>query len=61
MSGFLLKDMLDRFTTKIQNKLTPDRKMWMYSSHDSTLFSFLHSLDISDVRKSAIILFEIDN
>lgn len=51
MSGFLLKDILDRFTSKIQNSLTPDRKLWMYSTHDATVFSFLHSLDISDVRK----------
>lgn len=50
MSGFLLKDILDRFSSKIQNSLSPNRKLWMYSSHDSTVFSFLHSLDISDVR-----------
>lgn len=49
MSGFLLKDILDRFTAKIQNSLTPNRKLWMYSSHDSSVFSFLHALDISDV------------
>ncbi len=51
MSGFLLKNILDRFTAKVENSLTPpDRKLWMYSTHDSTVFSFLHSLDISDVR-----------
>lgn len=54
MTGFLLKDILDRFTSKIQNSLTPDRKLWMYSTHDSTVFSFLHSLNISDVRKLVI-------
>lgn len=50
-SGFLLKDFLDRFTSKIQKTLSPDRKLWVYSTHDSTLFSFLNSLGISDVRK----------
>lgn len=49
-SGFLLKDILDRFTSKTQNTLTPNRKLWMYSTHDLTLFNFLRSLDISDVR-----------
>lgn len=49
MSGFLLKDILDRFTVKTENTLTPNRHLWMYSTHDSTLFSFLQSLDMSDV------------
>ncbi|XP_037048491.1 prostatic acid phosphatase-like [Bradysia coprophila] len=44
--GFFLKDILDRFTSKIQNTLTPNRKMWMYSSHDLTAFSFLRSLKL---------------
>lgn len=48
-SGYLLKDILDRFTSKIQKTLSPDRKFWMYSTHDSVVFSFLQSLDISDV------------
>ncbi|XP_037031472.1 prostatic acid phosphatase-like [Bradysia coprophila] len=47
-SGFLLKDILDRFKSKSNNTLTPNRKMWMFSSHDLTLFSFLRSLDLSD-------------
>ncbi|KAG4066571.1 hypothetical protein HA402_007207 [Bradysia odoriphaga] len=48
--GFFLKDILDRFTSKIQNTLTPNRKMWMYSSHDLTVFSFLRSLKLLEVR-----------
>lgn len=50
-SGFLLKEILDRCTSKIQDELMPNGKMWMYSSHDSALFSFLNSLGISDVTK----------
>lgn len=51
--GFLLKDILDRFTSKIENTLEPpERKLYMYSAHDLTLFNFLNSLGISDVSKS---------
>lgn len=49
-TGFLLKDILDRMTSKAANTLVPDRKLWMYSSHDSTVFGFLNSLGVSDVR-----------
>lgn len=49
MTGFLLKDILDRFTLKTQDSLSPNRKLWMYSSHDLTLFSLLRSLDLLEV------------
>lgn len=43
-SGFLLKDILDRFFNKIQSKLSPDRSLWMYFGHDSTMASMLGAL-----------------
>ncbi|KAG4068617.1 hypothetical protein HA402_004958 [Bradysia odoriphaga] len=61
-SGFLLKDILDRFSAKTNNTLDPNRKMWMYSSHDLTIFSFLRSLGLSDnqfIPLAAALLFEV--
>jgi len=61
-SGFLLKDILDRLTSKVENALAPDRKLWVYSSHDSTVFGFLNSLGISDnkfVGYAATIIVEL--
>lgn len=51
-TGFLLKDILDRLTSKVEKTLSPDRKFWVYSSHDSTVFGFMYSLGISDVCKN---------
>lgn len=36
-AGYLLKDILDRFTDKIERKLQPDRILWMYFAHDVTI------------------------
>lgn len=49
--GFLLKDLLERFTSKAQQSLDPDRKFFIYSTHDFNLFNLLISLDIFDVRQ----------
>lgn len=49
-AGFLLKDLLDRFSSKIQHSLQPDRKFYIYSTHDFNLFNLLISLNIFDVR-----------
>ncbi|XP_037041883.1 lysosomal acid phosphatase-like [Bradysia coprophila] len=46
--GFLLKDILDRLSSKVGKTLDPDRKFWIYSSHDSKVFGFLNSLGVSD-------------
>lgn len=44
-SGFLIKEMLDRFTEKADSKLKPDRSLWLYSAHDLTIIYFLKSID----------------
>lgn len=48
-SGFLLKEIFDRFSNKTQSKLSPDRSLWMYFAHDFTISSMLHSLGMSTV------------
>lgn len=47
--GFLLREMLERFKEKIESKLSPDRSIWMYSAHDTTISMFLNSLGVLEV------------
>lgn len=47
--GFLIKEMLDRFTQKAESKLEPDRSLWIYSGHDTTIAHFLNSFGLFDV------------
>lgn len=44
--GFLLREILDRFSDKIQSKLMPDRKLWFYSGHDLTIVSLLNIMGV---------------
>lgn len=48
-SGFLLKEMVQRFSDKIYEKLKPDRTLWLYSSHESALANMLNSLGMFEV------------
>lgn len=48
-SGYLLKEIFDRFTNKTQSKLEPDRSLWMYFAHDITLTNTLNSLGLFEV------------
>lgn len=48
-SGFLLREMLDRFDDKINSKLSPNRSIWMYSAHDVTLAGVLNTLGLFKV------------
>ncbi|XP_037029689.1 prostatic acid phosphatase-like [Bradysia coprophila] len=61
--GFLLKDILDRFTNKSKSLLEPDRKLWVYSGHDSTIIRLLNSLGILETvpNVSTCVLFEMRN
>lgn len=49
-SGFLLKDMLKRFTQKINATLQPDRSLWLYSAHSITVSLMLNSLGLFKVH-----------
>lgn len=47
-SGFLLKEILDRFKNKTLSSL-PDELMRIYSGHDITIASLLNTLDVFEV------------
>ncbi|XP_030371742.1 prostatic acid phosphatase [Scaptodrosophila lebanonensis] len=44
--GPLLKEIFNRFVDKSQGKLTPDRNMWIYSAHDTTIANVLNGLNM---------------
>lgn len=48
-SGFLLKEMLEHFSQKINSTLEPDRSIWFYSGHDITITNMLNSLRLYEV------------
>lgn len=48
LSGPLLKDMLRGFQTKIEGQMTPNRGIWMYSAHDTTVADLLNILGLFD-------------
>lgn len=48
-SGFLLKEILEHFDHKIKKTLTPDRSVWFYSAHDSTISHLLTGLGLFEV------------
>lgn len=48
-SGFLLKEMLERFSQKVNSTLNPNRSLWLYSAHDYTMTNFLNSLGLYEV------------
>lgn len=45
-SGFLLKEIFDRFTNKSQSTLSPDRSLWMYFGHETTIANMLNTLGL---------------
>lgn len=57
--GFLIQDILDRFSAKIGSTLSPDRNIWIYSGHDTTLAGVLNALQLFEV--SFIFVFFIVN
>lgn len=45
-AGFLLKEILNRFTSKSRSLLQPNRKLWIYSAHDLTIANVLNALNV---------------
>jgi lysosomal acid phosphatase len=45
-TGPLLKEILDRSTNKTIGKLSPNRSMWVYSAHDTTVANVLNTLGL---------------
>lgn len=50
-SGFLLNEILNRFSSKLESTLKPDRSMWLYFAHDLQIQFMLNSLGINTVSK----------
>lgn len=50
-SGFLLREIVERFTLKSEGALKPNRTLWLYSAHDETLTGFLNLLGLFDVSE----------
>lgn len=48
-TGPLIKEMLQRFVDKSKGKLNPDRSLWVYSAHDTTVANVLNTLKLFDV------------
>lgn len=57
-SGFLLKEILQRFDKKVDSTLQPNRSLWVYSGHDYTLVNLLNSLGLFKVFVNKIYLIE---
>lgn len=49
-SGPLLKEILDRFNAKSHHKLKPNRSLWMYSAHDTTVANLLNTLKLFSIH-----------
>lgn len=49
-SGFLIKEMFERFAQKMNQTLKPDRSLWIYSAHDATIANLLNSLGLFEVK-----------
>ncbi|XP_031628603.1 prostatic acid phosphatase-like [Contarinia nasturtii] len=45
-SGFLIKQMFERFAQKINSTLEPNRSLWFYSVHDMTIAGLLNGLGL---------------
>lgn len=48
-AGFLIREIFNRFTMKANSKLQPDRSLWVYSGHDSTVSNIMNALGVFDV------------
>lgn len=52
-SGFLIKEMLERFSNKIAINPKPsirDLKVYMYSAHSSTITTLMNGLGLDQVK-----------
>lgn len=48
-SGFLIKDILERTAKKIDGTLKPNRSMFIYSGHSSTIGTILNGFGLNEV------------
>lgn len=59
--GFLLKELLEHFTQKIDGTLEPNRLLWLYSAQDVTISGVLNMLGMFEVSFSAFFLLKIES
>lgn len=45
--GYLITHILDKMMKKVNNNLTPDRRLFLYSGHDTTLMNVMRALNIT--------------
>lgn len=48
-AGFFVREVYERFIEKSNGTLSPDRKLWIYSAHDSTIANILNTLGLFEV------------
>lgn len=61
-AGPLVKEILLRFRQKASNKLKPNRTLWVYSAHDTTVANLLNTLRLFDLHNppfAACVLLEL--
>lgn len=51
-SGFLLREIVERFTLKMDDALKTNRTLSIYSAHDETITGFLNLLGLFDVSRT---------
>ncbi|XP_055296463.1 prostatic acid phosphatase-like [Sitodiplosis mosellana] len=49
-TGFLIKEIFERFSKKINKTLQPDRSVWVYSAHDDTVANLLNSFGLFEIH-----------
>ena len=47
-AGFLIREILNRFTNKTLSQLNPDRSLWIYVIHSTGMVNILNSLNLFD-------------
>lgn len=50
LTGPVLKEMVNHFKLKRKHSLSPDRKLFVYSGHDTTIANFLMTLGVFEAQ-----------
>lgn len=48
-SGFFIREVLDHCTEKLKGTLSPNRSLFIYAAHDTTIASLLNSFGLFNV------------
>lgn len=62
ISGPLISNIHSHFKKKIEGKLKPNRKAWIYSAHDTTVANILKGLNVFEIHSppySSLVLIEL--